>query len=237
MTFARLLRKLTRSRPEPFDLPVPLLRLHGGFAFAGEWNPLVEGLVAGPATLAAYYDRFQPANLSAFYFLDGFDDAGADLPPWALPWVAWSSHRPPSAEGGLDPAQHGVSYYGPCSQEKIAFEHRRLSELRRSIEEHGYRPGRYGHITGFLMLRGDAIRFFVRGGKHRAAVLAALGHRTVPVTLKPDWSAVVNRDMAAQWPLVAEGRMSVGLAEAVFDRYFDTDGTEQATALGLIGPR
>lgn len=235
MTLARLLRKLTRPRPEPLDMPAPLLRLHGGFAFAGGWNPLVEGLVRGPGALAAYYERFRPADLPAFHFLDRESDVGADLPPWALPWIAWEKHRPPSAEGGLDPAEHGVSYYGPCSPQKVAFEHHRLSALRDSIERHGYRPDRYGHITGFLMLRGDAVRFFVRGGKHRAAVLAALGHPTVPVTMKPDWPPLVNRDQAAQWPLVAEGRISLDLALAVFDRYFDTDGRHQAAELGLIG--
>ena len=231
MNLARLLRKLTRSRPEPLDMPVQLLRLHGGFAFAGGWNPLVEGLVQGPEALAAYYERFRPTSLPAFHFLD----REGDLPPWALPWISWDRHRPPSAEGGLDPAEHGVSYYGPCSREKVAFEHSRLTGLRDSIERHGYQPGRYGHITGFLMLRGDAVRFFVRGGKHRAAVLAALGHPTIPVTIKPDWPPLVSRDQAAQWPLVAEGRIGLDLALAVFDRYFDTDGSQQAAQLGLIG--
>lgn len=232
----RILGKLLADKAGqvPMELPMPLLRLHGSFAFAGGWNPLVEAVTAGPAGLAAFYRAFQPASVAEFYFLERKGGVGAALPPWALPWLGWAAHRPPSAEGGLDPASHGVSYYGPCSAEKIAFEHDRLARLRGSIEAEGYRPDRFGHVEGFLMLRGAEARFFVRGGKHRAAVMAALGHATLPVIFKPGWPSVVNRDDADRWPLVAEGRMDAGLARAVFDRYFDTDGSQQAQALGLV---
>ena len=149
---------------------------------------------------------------------------------WASPWLQWRKHRPPSAEAGLG-VEHGVSYYGPCTGQKVAVEYKRLTDLVESIRRVGYVPST--PIRGFVLRRNEESRFFVRGGKHRAAVLAYLGYQAVPVSLKRGWPMIVDRREAGEWPLVRDGRISRDLAERVLDRYFDYDGSQQAAALGI----
>ena len=148
------------------------MRLHGAFSFGRGWNPFLAALAGGPEALREFYARFQPKSIAAFYFLEGEgNDCG--VPVWGLPWLDWRKHRPPTAEGGLD-REHGVSYYGPCTAEKVAVEYSRLSDLLESIRRIGYVPA--SPIRGFVMRRGNEERFFVRGGKHRAVF-----HGGVPV--------------------------------------------------------
>jgi hypothetical protein len=104
--------------------------------------------------------------------------------------------------------------------------------LDASISSRGFDPDEKGGIAGHYLRRGADVRFFVRGGKHRAAVLAFQGFETVPVGFRTHWPRAVDRRDAADWPLVRSGLASVSVAEAVFDRYFDFDGTQQR---GLTG--
>jgi hypothetical protein len=209
-----------------FDVPVELTRFHGSYSYGRGWHPFLAALGRGPEALAEFYDRFQPRTISDFYFLD----APIDGPVWMLPWLPWWKHRPPSGEAGLG-IDHGVSYFGPCSVAKVNLEYRRLTEITESIRRNGYHPDR--PIRGFLMRREGELRFFVRGGKHRAAALAFLGARSLPVKLISGWPLVVDRTDASRWPLVQDGRLTKEVAERIFDRYFDFDGSQQARRLGI----
>jgi len=205
-----------------FYLPPHRLVMHGAYPYAGGWNPLVAACGGGPQPLAWFYGCHQPANLAEMYRLPLRGEPGEALPPWELPWLAGARRRCPSGEAGLG-IEHGVSYYGPATPEKIALECRRLREITGGICAEGFRPDRYGDIEGYFMRSGDDdFRFFVRGGKHRAAALVALsGDAPVPVTFKTGWPRVINRADVAEWPLIHTGQVSVALALAVFDRYFE----------------
>jgi len=199
-------------------MPMSLLVMQGGFRFDRD-HPFVRAINGGRAELASFYADFQPRDLARMYRLPE-QDQGADLAPWELPWLL-RQRRASRGEKGLA-AEHGTSYYGPCSEAKIDLETGRLLRVARSIERHGYRPsGLHAHIAGHFMQSGDRMRFFVRGGKHRAAALAALGFAHVPVRMRDSWPRVVSRDQARCWPLVQGGDMSASVACKIFDRYFE----------------
>lgn len=206
------------GRSPIIHMPTSLLVMQGGFRF-NEDHPFVRAINGGRAELAAFYEAFQPQNIAQMYGLSR-RDAGVQLPPWELPWLL--RHRRPSrGEKGLG-REHGTSYYGPCTDAKIDLEARRLAGIVESIRKRGYRQrAPRAHIAGYLMQSGDRVRFFVRGGKHRAAALAALGFQHVPVRMRDTWPRVISRDQASHWPLVNAGEMSALLACEIFDRYFE----------------
>jgi ubiquinone/menaquinone biosynthesis C-methylase UbiE len=216
-------------------LPTALCCMQGCFRYAGGWHPFVEALRSGPQALAHFYRGFQPATLAEMYALPSSGLRGEDLQPWELPWLMRASRTAPPGELGLDSA-HGVSFYGPASGDKIQLEFERLRSVRASIQQHGYRPEQYGDITGQFLRSGGEYRFFVRGGKHRAAALAALGYERLPVTFKAGWPRAVSLETSAEWPLVREGSVDESLARAAFLRYFQFDGSQQASALPADPP-
>ncbi|MBL37766.1 MAG: hypothetical protein CMP07_05090 [Xanthomonadales bacterium] len=199
-------------------MPTSLLVMQGGFRF-DEHHPFVRAINGGRAELAAFYAGFQPRNIAQMYRLPQ-GEVGAGLAPWELPWLL-RRRRPSRGEKGLG-REHGTSYYGPCTDAKIDLEARRLAGIVESVRTRGYRQrSPHAHIAGHLMQSGDRVRFFVRGGKHRAAALAALGFEHVPVRMRDTWPRVVSRDHASHWPLVSGGEMGASLARDMFDRYFE----------------
>jgi len=199
-------------------IPTSLLVMQGAFRFDAS-HPFVRTIIRGRDALEAFYETFQPRNLAQMYRLPE-SGQGTDLPLWELPWLL-RPRRPSRGEKGLGP-EHGVSYYGPCTDAKIDLETRRLAAVAQSIDKRGYRqPPLAAHIAGHFMQSDDEVRFFVRGGKHRAAALTALGFDHVPVRMRDTWPRVVCRDQAVRWPLVQCGAMSEAFARRIFDRHFE----------------
>jgi hypothetical protein len=197
------------------DIPMEMLVMHGASKYSGGWHPFVAALTEGPDILRLYYKNVRPRSFEEFYHLQGNDD----LPPWALPWV---KTKPPTGEGlGLE---HGVSYYGPSSSQKVTLEYDRLVSVANKIRENGYR--RKHCIRGYLLKLGGEYRFFVRGGKHRAAAFEYLGGQTIPARFCSGWPRLVDHDQAEHWPMVREELISKDLAQAGFRRYFEFDGTQ-----------
>lgn len=216
----RMLRELPYwVGPAPvMHLPTDLLVMQGGHRY-GEDHPFILALRNGPEALSQFYRNFAPRTLAEMYGIEDLNDAlGADLPPWELPWLL-RDRKPPPGEAGLGP-EHGVSYYGPCTEEKVDCELRRLRHLVDAIRADGYQPDKHGHIEGHFMKSGDRYRFFVRGGKHRTAALLFLGRDRIPVRMRDTWPRLVCRSHSSDWPLVAQGAMSRSVAEAVHERYF-----------------
>jgi hypothetical protein len=198
-------------------LDAEMLVMQGAAAYC-RGHPFVNALSDGPRALERFYDAVQPRNFQDFY---GIPSSGGDSsPPWELPWVPSEIRGPPAAECGLG-IEHGVSYYGPVSKDKIALEMRRLENLLQSVRTKGYRPRHGRGIRGHFMRFNGKYRFFVRGGKHRAAVLVSLGWRKIPVRFCPGWPRIVDHDEAVSWPLVRTGVVRMEDAQSAFRRYFD----------------
>jgi len=212
------------SRRSPrLEVPMTLTTTEGAFALAGGWHPFVAAIRDGPGVLTRFYGRVQPTSLGEFYGLPDIDRP-RQLGPRQLPWL--QQPRPYRGEKGLGP-EHGISLFGPCSKEKIELEYARLAEVFESIKAHGYLPDRFGDITGYFLFDDGQFRFVVRGGKHRAAALAAIGRTHLPVRLKHGCVPVVSLDTLAEWPLVQTGSIAAQIARCVFERYFEWDGTQQ----------
>lgn len=207
------------------EVPVSRLVMQGGMHFIDPMHPFQRGLDSGLDGLLQYYSENCPDSLLAWHGLDAHEPGDSRVPPWELPWIQREVRLPPPGEGGLGP-EHGVSFYGPVSNDKLRLELGRLQGLVAAIRRDGYRPDLFGDIVGYFMFDecGD-FRFFVRGGKHRAAVLAWLGHESVPVAFKPDWPRAVELVAARDWPLVMDGSLSVEAARRVFKQYFQFQGT------------
>jgi hypothetical protein len=212
-------------------VPTSMVVMQGGFPFADGWNPFVDSLRGGRGELARYYRDHTPRTLAEMYRLDVGDRVGGNCSPRLLPWLG-DEREVAVGEMGLGP-DHGVSLYGPVSPEKLDLEWGRLTETRNSIAAHGYQPEYFeGDINGQFLLAGDSFRFFVRGGKHRAAALASLGREEMTVTFRPGWTRAVDVSQHLMWPPVVTGQVSAEVAAAVFDRYFDNSSASFARELG-----
>jgi hypothetical protein len=202
------------------SIPLEKIRIKGALPFDTQ-HPFIRAIKSGPDELRQFYDTFQPSNLAEMYGLDleGQDMEGLDLPQWEMPWTGRDNRVPPPGEAGLD-ASHGVSFYGPGTDEKVALEYRRLISVRDAIEKNGFQPERYGDIEGYGLVSPTDYRFYVRGGKHRVAALASLGHTEIPVSFRSYWPTAIYSANLNDWPLVANGEIAPQAAEAIFDRYF-----------------
>lgn len=195
-------------------VPADALVMQGGFNYTRE-HPFVLALRDGRSALEHFYRRFQPRTLAEMYHLEPQGYTGESLPPWILPWRIRSA---PPGEHGLE-IGHGVSFYGPCSEDKITLELKRLTATFDSIRARGYQPTR-GHIKGQFLVRGSEWRFFISGGKHRAAALVALGEQAIPVDIKRNSAHVVQSENVLDWPHVSDGSIDRKLALKILDRYF-----------------
>jgi hypothetical protein len=207
----------TERPPLRLSVPIELLRMQGGFAY-GASHPFVQALLIGPNGLRTFYSACQPTTLSEYYGIQAEGRSGWDLSPWELPWYGRSKRIPPPGERGLSAAE-GVSFYGPVTEAKLALEMDRLVGLAAKVRSQGYNPDAFGDIEGYVVADDEHAAFFVRGGKHRAAVLAALGHDTVQVAFRPSFPRLVHASDAAHWPLVRSGQMEISLAREVLAAY------------------
>jgi hypothetical protein len=206
------------ERP-PLRMLVPphLLRMQGGFVY-GTTHPFVAAVNEGEPALRRFHALHQPRSICDYYGLRGDNRTGCDLPPWEIPWYGRSVRTPPPGELDLGP-EHGVSFYGPVSDEKIALELRRLTGLRDAIERNGYDPDAYGDIEGYILSDGVGATFFIRGGKHRAAVLTARGEKRIPVAFRSSFPRLIHSADCTRWPLVRSGAMDFSLAKEILDVY------------------
>lgn len=204
--------------PSPvFLLPPEMMTLQGAHRFTGE-HPFVRAIGHGPEILERFYADFSPGDLGEMYQISIRGLRGEGLPPWKLPWLE-DGGKPPGAEAGLE-LEHGVSYLGPCSPQKVAVEYQRLISVASRIEREGYRPELHEHIAGHFLQMGKDFRFFVRGGKHRAAALVHLGYERIPVRVRSTWPRVVAAGTEQDWPLVRSGDVDQRLAVQILERYF-----------------
>jgi len=105
------------------------------------------------------------------------------------------------------------------SDRKVMIEANRLVKLVLSVRKNGYIQENDDVVGGFVLLDGDRWRWYVQGGQHRAAVMAALGHDHIPVCVRQ----VVRREDFRFWPSVQSGIYTEKQALIVFDRLFRSE--------------
>ncbi|MCL2704746.1 MAG: hypothetical protein FWE72_00875 [Spirochaetaceae bacterium] len=207
-------------------IPTEKVCMHGAFRYSGGWHPFISFLEKGVSELELFYKNFTPKNIAEMYSLRE-KEKGYNLPPWELPWIPRNIITKPADEGGLSSEKHGVSYFGPVSPEKLKYERERLITALESIKKMGYIPDKNNEINGFFMEYNNNFIFFVRGGKHRSAVLSFLNYKRIPVVLKNAWPPIIYSSDSSKWELVQSNDISESLALKVFKSYFDLNGKKQ----------
>ena len=204
-----------------------------------ETNPFVQSMIQSDySILRKYYEEFQPSNVNELFNLDLQNDYGRmDAYSYSLPWnsdspqfmlrrrkeVAVKENKQRSGEN-LSLFEGGHTDFGPVSENKLSIEISRLAELYLSIQKHGFKEDlnkNDGGIKGYFLLNSDREwRFYINGGKHRAYVLAALGHKEIPVVLNHSIQTV-KVDKIDQWPQVANRNYNHYNAQLIFERFFN----------------
>ncbi len=128
--------------------------------------------------------------------------------------------------------QDGVNKMGPVSKRKGKIEFARLATLIRSLSEKGYQRNRVNDIIVVPLKHQGCIRFVVRKGLHRSAVLAALGHQDVPVIFSP--CTLVDLELLYSSPAVRHGYWTKKNVKQYLDFLFFETGTIRARKLGLV---
>jgi hypothetical protein len=228
------------------DVPLAYCRGMLGFAYSHQTlQPFVQTVrkyIGGSVSaykaspLQEYYEHFRPGNVWELLGLDGHPSpALLNSPPFAcvLPWEPRSleqksrarvAHiRQENTKRGADlTIDHGDGRVGPISLEKGELEFRTLVQLTESIRKKGYlrtdEPD--GDVLGTCLIDPvKGVRFLVWTGKHRIAVLAALGFEYVP--LRISFVRAPRLTEAAYWPHVRNGLFTLEQATSLFDRIFD----------------
>jgi hypothetical protein len=228
------------------EVPLTHCRTSLGFPFTpASLQPFVRTVrsyVNGQASsysespLKEYYEHFQPKNIWELLDLSG--EPHPDLlkfPPWAYvrPWektsLAKKLHaritartRDNISRGADLSFEHGGTGFGPVSMQKGQLEFRVLARLSESIQRRGYirnnRPD--GDVTAIPLVneRGE-VRYVIRSGKHRTAVLTALGFERIPLRI-----SFLGKSRAAEadhWPHVKDGLFTPEQAATLFQRLFE----------------
>lgn len=197
-------------------VPRELLRMQGGFMYDAD-HPFVHALVHGKSSLKEFYDTCRPKNLLDLHRLK-HEPHSKSPHSWELPWYHRSIRSPPPGEGNLSP-DDGLSFYGPVTERKLKYEYARLNKILTSVNRFGYDPATFGHISGYVLSHRGKICFFIRGGKHRAAVLSYLGWGKIPVIFKQNFPRLIDSTHMSCWPLVRDGSISYEMTERLLNSY------------------
>jgi hypothetical protein len=182
-------------------------------------------------TLGEYYRLVTPPTVGVLIGSSG-ESALDEFPSWALtmPWdQTYPSEQRERVErfarteaGAYDPGvtiENGWTWLGPVDERKLSVEVKRLSSLLRSVMQKGYRRDGQsdGDIRAVILVDDfDDWRWLSTGGQHRAAIVSALEHETVPVRV----TSVIRRSDASCWPNVTNGLYTLDQAQEWFDQIF-----------------
>jgi hypothetical protein len=147
-------------------------------------------------------------------------------------------------------------WYQPGDKHPIEKEWKKTIQLYRSIKT-GYRPWRHRVLPEVTLLvrRNGEMRAVRYNGQHRLAILSSLGHRRI-TTLVPSatsisaelasWptmsplpkivsqrEVIVREEEVEEWVYVKNGLCTADQALEIFGAFFDLNGRERITYLGL----
>ncbi|MCB1759279.1 MAG: hypothetical protein KDI68_05785, partial [Gammaproteobacteria bacterium] len=180
---------------------------------------------AAEKLLHDYYAGFQPASLyDCFHHsrqVEPLGEVRSRQHPTSLIIPPWDAMRRRD-RARIERKSTVHPMIGPQTEATIKRHLERYQAVCDSIRVNGYQPQLFGHIQGHVLDSGDDAVFVVTSGKHRMAVLAALGVDSVPVTFKRNMPRLFSRSQSRYWPNVVSGFYAEAEAEAVFDGFFVT---------------
>ncbi|MAR96051.1 MAG: hypothetical protein CMG17_00215 [Candidatus Marinimicrobia bacterium] len=202
-----------RVGTEPINISKDQVRYSGGLAFNYKQNHFLRYYANGKSDLKEFYDSHQPKNIFQQHFLD----FSSSKSPHSLPWV-WRTSISQKGEHGLS-QKDGNQAWGPVSDDKLQLEISRLDHSLNSIKKNGYIIPE-GFPRGYFLIMNDDWVFHIVGGKHRAAALIHLGWDFIPVSLEPNWPALVYDKDVNSWPGVSDEIYTEEEAMSIFKAYF-----------------
>ena len=214
-----------------FEVPIAKCRNIIQQRFDGDENPFVfsaRELIAAnrkgaAAILRDYYEANQPESLyDCFYHsrhLEIAFEAKSKQRPPNLIIPPWDAMRRRNLQR-LPTKKRVHPMIGPQNEAVISHHLDRYQAVGESIERYGYQPNFFGHIQGHVLDRGDDAVFVVTSGKHRAAVLAAMGMQSIPVVFKRNMPQAFCLGQRRYWPNVVNSIYSLEEAEAIFNGFF-----------------
>lgn len=226
------------------------------------WNPYRETAVAllqdprheyDQSALKRYYHCFQPLSAAEYLCPELADvnnllsETPADA--YVTPWSTLSPEQARTRRHAQNrseerqwnsrisnadrlSADDGTNRMGPVTDRKGRIEFARLSQLTRSISKHGYRRERGVDIKVTALMHQDTVRLVIRGGYHRAAVVAATGESTVAVILSP--CCLIDTDLLCHGPAARSGLWDRKSIVCYLDYLFSQTGRERAQLLGIL---
>ncbi|MCG3169175.1 MAG: hypothetical protein CALGDGBN_00688 [Pseudomonadales bacterium] len=247
------IRSVRMQQPAAIEAALDSCVIFNGLSLSRTgWHPYVAAgreFIAGTSQsyrgsiLERYHLAWQPIDgLSALIGASKGPSSLAEFPPYVMhaPWfnvlpeqrlkgIAKIARRENAAFGGQEMTiVEGHGLQGPVSSRKGEVEYGRLISVLRSLQHRGY-DRTHGDIAVQILKRGEAYRFRLAHGHHRAAALAALGYAVAPCTPR----MLIDRDDVDNWPQVSNGTWSIKQALAYFDHHFDFDSLAWARKLGL----
>lgn len=244
-------REIAYLEKLPFTLMELPLKLGVGKRFYSlsnhTYHPLIHALVSGGGSINSreqaykiikkYSDLVNLRNANDFLGLWGEDAIfPEDSHPYGFtfPWSPLSPEEMKKNYQGYYSEEN--SRYGlksdEClesvgvSEKKIHLEVDRLYGLMLSIKNKGYVTTENEVIGGAVLVKGEQWKWVVEGGQHRAAVVAALGFKKMPVYVK----RIVRREEVQVWPGVRKRIYSSQGALKLFDAMFETVAPGSAIA-------
>lgn len=185
-------------------------------------------------SLNDFYKKFQPKSIADWFQLNTDSDQLLKNEAWAsvLPWRARTlKNYKEVIEAGtykdnlsnkldMNIYESGWAYCGPVDKKKCDIETTRIFNLINSIRNNGYlrHNDKDGDIIATVLVneKGEWV-WLITNGYHRAAVIAALGNKTVPIRI----NLVIRRDEADFWPQVITGTYTKEEALKIFDNIFN----------------
>lgn len=181
--------------------------------------------------LENYYLRFQPESAAQFFDIQS-NHILVKNPPWTviMPWMnlsieQWSSLQKKSVKAENFQSKSrltindGWAWCGPVSKEKLSIEVDRLFKVYTSIKKNGYlRNDKLdGDICANALFNesGDWV-WHIQSGIHRAAVVAGLGYKHIPVRILKN----IYISQVDYWPHVVSNTMDKKEAQMIFDYVF-----------------
>jgi len=205
------------------------------------------------SSLNAFYDAFTPESAGEYLsagFSSGLSSSGtlSKIPAhsYILPWSVLSpeerlkSRQKQNREEeqlsfsvfGKRRKMSGINKMGPVSSDKGQLEFKRIISLVDSIKNKGYNRSLAMDVEAVALQHKGKIIFVISSGFHRSAVLAALGHKSIPILLKP--RLIVNMDLILQGPAVRNAYWTKADLEIYINYLFTEKGKDRARSLGLL---
>lgn len=180
--------------------------------------------------LYRFFRKFTPHTLHDFFFGSTGQTASGNSPELQakIPSVIhndtfedtafpWSWHPFPGEHDlGGQRQQHRL-YFGPESDNGINTEAERLFKLSDKIRKEGEVVDFATPVEGYLLCdEHNDYRFMIRKGKHRVAVLSALGFETVIATFVGGMPRSYDLPLVNSWPKIQNGSWNEEDARAIF---------------------